>query len=55
MRPVFLDYPATIARGDRLGGTEDQFMLGEDLLIAPPLTWEIAGAVQGATARFGMV
>ena len=40
MRPVFLDYPAIIAKGDRLGGTEDEFMLGSDLLVAPPTTWE---------------
>jgi alpha-glucosidase len=40
MRPVFLEYPEMVAKGDRLGGTEDQFMLGRDLLIAPPMTWE---------------
>jgi alpha-glucosidase len=40
MRPVFLEYPAVVARGDRLGGTESQFMLGDDVLIAPPTTWE---------------
>jgi alpha-glucosidase len=40
MRPVFLEHPAVVAKGDRLGGTEDQFMLGGDLLIAPPTTWE---------------
>jgi alpha-glucosidase len=35
MRPVFLEYPAVLAKGDRLGGTADEFMLGPDLLIAP--------------------
>ena len=40
MRPVFLEYPAVLRDGDRVGGTEDQFMLGRDLLIAPPMTWE---------------
>jgi alpha-glucosidase len=40
MRPVFLDFPLVVANGDRLGGTEGQFMLGGDLLIAPPATWE---------------
>ncbi len=40
MRPVFLDFPLVVANGDRLGGTESQFMLGGDLLIAPPTTWE---------------
>ncbi|MDH7972882.1 glycoside hydrolase family 31 protein [Sphingomonas sp. AR_OL41] len=40
MRPVFLEHPLVVAHGDRLGGTEGQFMLGADLLIAPPTTWE---------------
>jgi alpha-glucosidase len=40
MRPVFLEYPAVVKAGDRVGGTEDQFMLGSDLLVAPPATWE---------------
>ena len=40
MRPVFLEYPAVVKAGDRVGGTEDQFMLGRDLLVAPPATWE---------------
>ncbi len=39
MRPVVLEYPAMV-KGDRVGGTEDQFLLGRDLLIAPPMTWE---------------
>ena len=43
MRPVFLEYPAVVATGDDLGGSVDQFMLGRDLLIAPPTTWESAG------------
>ena len=40
MRPVFLAYPKVVAGGDHLGGTEQQFMLGDDLLVAPPATWE---------------
>lgn len=40
MRPVFLEYPGVVAKGSRLGGTENQFMLGTDLLIAPPHTGE---------------
>jgi len=40
MRPVFLEYPKVAKGGDRVGGTEDQFMLGSDLLVAPPMTWE---------------
>ncbi|HEX4695620.1 glycoside hydrolase family 31 protein [Sphingomonas sp.] len=40
MRPVVLEYPAVVKGGDRVGGTEDQFLLGRDLLIAPPTTWE---------------
>jgi alpha-glucosidase len=44
MRPVFLEYPAVLANGDRLGGTESQFMLGPDLLIAPPPTPESPAA-----------
>ncbi|MBS0396260.1 MAG: DUF5110 domain-containing protein, partial [Proteobacteria bacterium] len=35
LRPVFLEYPQVLARGDRLGGTESQFLLGPDLLVAP--------------------
>jgi len=40
MRPVFLQYPKVVAGGDHLGDTDRQFMLGADLLIAPPMTWE---------------
>jgi alpha-glucosidase len=40
MRPVFLEHPEMIGKGDHLGGSENQFMLGPDLLIAPPSTWE---------------
>ncbi len=40
LRPVFLEHPEVIGKGDHLGGTESQFMLGPDLLIAPPATWE---------------
>lgn len=35
MRPVFLEFPEVLARGDRLGESEDQFMLGRSLLVAP--------------------
>lgn len=42
MRPVFLEFPSVVGEGDRLGGTAGQFMLGPDLLIAPPITWESA-------------
>ena len=40
MRPVFLEFPAVVGKGDHVGGTEAQFLLGRDLLIAPPTTWE---------------
>ncbi len=40
MRPVFLEYPAVVGKGDHLGDTEAQFLLGADLLVAPPATWE---------------
>jgi alpha-glucosidase len=35
MRPVFLEFPGLVGRGDNLGGSAEQFMLGPDLLIAP--------------------
>lgn len=44
MRPVFLNFPQVLANGDRLGGSEDQFMLGSDLLVAPSPTMESPGA-----------
>ncbi len=44
MRPVMLEYPAVVKAGDRVGGTEDQFLLGRDLLVAPPATWESQAA-----------
>ncbi len=40
MRPVFLNFPMVLGKGDRLGETQDQFMLGGDLLIAPSPTME---------------
>jgi alpha-glucosidase len=43
MRPVFLNFPDVLANGDRLGGSEDQFMVGGDLLVAPSLTLESPG------------
>ena len=44
MRPVFLNYPLVLGKGDRLGETQDQFMLGGDLLIAPSPTMESPAA-----------
>jgi alpha-glucosidase len=35
MRPVFLEFPAQLAKDGVLGGSGDQFMLGGDLLVAP--------------------
>ncbi len=46
LRPVFLNFPAVLAKGDRLGGSEDQFMLGGDLLVAPSPTLESPGDYQ---------
>lgn len=43
LRPVFLNFPGVLAKGDRLGGTEDQFMVGGDLLVAPSPTLESPG------------
>jgi alpha-glucosidase len=34
MRPVFLEFPAVLGGGDSFGGSQDQFMLGADLLVA---------------------
>lgn len=43
LRPVFLNFPNVLANGDRLGGSEDQFMVGDDLLVAPSPTLESPG------------
>ena len=43
MRPVFMNYPEVLAKGDRLGDTEDQFLLGDDLLVAPAFNPESPG------------
>jgi alpha-glucosidase len=43
LRPVFLNFPAVLANGDQLGGSEDQFMVGGDLLVAPSPTLESPG------------
>ncbi len=43
LRPVFLNFPSVLANGDRLGGSEDQFMVGGDLLVAPSPTPESPG------------
>ena len=40
MRPVFLEYPQVLGDSDNFGGTQDQFMLGADLLVAPSPTPE---------------
>ncbi len=40
MRPVFLEYPAVLSKGGGPDASSDQFMLGPDLLIAPPPVWE---------------
>lgn len=40
MRPVFLEFPQVVGKGDHLGGTEFDFMMGPNLLIAPPTTLE---------------
>jgi alpha-glucosidase len=41
MRPVFLNFPDVLKNG--IGDTENEFMLGGDLLIAPPVTGESSG------------
>jgi len=46
LRPVFLNYPEVLAKGDRLGASEDQFMLGGDMLVAPSPTLESPGDYQ---------
>ncbi len=46
MRPVFLEFPEVLAKGERLGESEDQFMLGRSLLVAPPHTGESAAPYQ---------
>jgi alpha-glucosidase len=40
MRPVFIEYPAVLGGGNNFGGSQDQFMLGADLLVAPSPTPE---------------
>ncbi|QUD87112.1 glycoside hydrolase family 31 protein [Phenylobacterium montanum] len=40
MRPVFLEYPTILGGGDMANMAANQFMLGPDLMIAPPGTWE---------------
>ena len=40
LRPVFLEFPQTLGKDWDSSGQPDEFMLGGDLLIAPPTTWE---------------
>lgn len=40
MRPVFLEFPETMAQRFAVDGTNDQFMFGPDLLIALPWAFE---------------
>lgn len=40
MRPVFLENPEVVGKGDRLGGTDNEFLLGRALLVAPAPTGE---------------
>ena len=35
LRPVYLEFPEVVGRGEGLGGSDSEFMLGPDLLIAP--------------------
>ena len=35
LRPVYLEFPEVLGRGEGLGGSDGEFMLGPDLLIAP--------------------
>ena len=44
MRPVFLEFPQVLKGGDGFSGSEDQFMLGADLLVAPAPTPESPSA-----------
>ncbi|MGH8253018.1 MAG: TIM-barrel domain-containing protein [Steroidobacteraceae bacterium] len=40
LRPVFLEFPATVGSDWGNSGQGSQFMLGDELLIAPPEVWE---------------
>lgn len=40
LRPVFLEFPETAGGDWGSSGEGNQFMLGDELLIAPPETWE---------------
>jgi len=44
LRPVYLEFPATVGGDWGNSGQGDQFMLGDDLLVAPPETWESPAA-----------
>jgi alpha-glucosidase len=43
LRPVFLEYPGTLGADWQTSGAPEHFMLGGDLLIAPPVVWESPG------------
>ena len=42
LRPLFLEFPATLAAGWEVGNQAQEFLLGDRLLIAPPASWEPA-------------
>ncbi|MEY4762041.1 MAG: hypothetical protein RLZZ200_1897, partial [Pseudomonadota bacterium] len=43
MRPVFLEFPSLLTQPEALWYSQDQFMLGADLLVAPPPNGESPG------------
>lgn len=44
MRPVFLEFPSVLTQPETLWFSQDQFMLGPDLLVAPPPNGESPGS-----------
>jgi alpha-glucosidase len=46
MRPVFLEFPAMTKLSGAGGKAEPDFLLGPDLLVAPPATWEAPSAYE---------